>query len=155
MVRRTGIILTNNNDITIDTSDYNSAILCISVCLSVSLSISFSISKKTLRTVNFKLDQCVALNLTMCLLYLIVYGCCQLTDLNDFLVVFSTLCYYRPSASAIGNSADGGAPCCLIGGRHRAVVTEGRNVNNRRKIGRTILTLPSVIIVSAVCIAQT
>ena len=25
-------------------------------------------------------------------------GCCQLTELNDFLVVFSALCYYRPSA---------------------------------------------------------
>ena len=38
-------------------------------------------------TVNFKLDQCVAQNLTMCLLYLSVYGCCQLIELNDFLVV--------------------------------------------------------------------
>ena len=104
-----------------------SSIRQLSVCLSVCLSISFSISKKTLRTVNFKLDQCVTLNLTMCLLYLSVYGCCQLTELNDFLVVFSTLCYYRPSASAIGNSADGGALCCLIGGRHKAVLTEGRN----------------------------
>ena len=57
-----------------------------------------SISKKTVRTIRSKLDQCVAPNLTMCLLYLSVYGCCKLTELNDFIVVFSTLCYYRPSA---------------------------------------------------------
>ena len=65
---------------------YNSANLFLSFCDSI----SFSIYKKTLRTVNFKLDQCVALNLTMCLLYLSVYGCCQLisyriTDLSGIL----------------------------------------------------------------------
>ena len=79
-----------------------------------------SISKKTVRTIRSKLDQCVAPNLTMCLLYLSVYGCCKLTELNDFLVVFYKL-------RIIGNSADGSAIYCIIGGRHRAVLTEGRN----------------------------
>ena len=27
----------------------------------------------------------------------------------------------------IGNSVNGGALCCLIGGRHRAVLNDGRN----------------------------
>ena len=27
----------------------------------------------------------------------------------------------------VGNSADGGTVCCLIGGRHRAVLNDGRN----------------------------
>ena len=52
--------------------------------------------------------------------------------------------------SAIGNSPDGSAICCLIGGRQ----PKDETVNNRRKIGQTILTLPSVIILSAVSIAQ-
>ena len=56
----------------------------------------------------------------MCLLYLSVYGCCKLTELSDFLEVFYKL-------RIIGNSADGSAICCIIGGRHRAVLTEGRN----------------------------
>ena len=79
-----------------------------------------SISKKTVRTIRSKLDQCVAPNLTMCLLYLSMLGCCQLTELNDFLVVFYKL-------RIIGNSADGSAICSIIGGRHSAVLTEGRN----------------------------
>ena len=54
------------------------------------LSGTVSISKKTVRTIRSKLDQCVAPNLTMCLLYLSVYGCCKLTELNDLLVVFAT-----------------------------------------------------------------
>ena len=79
-----------------------------------------SISKKTIRTIRSKLDQCVAPNLTMCLLYLSVYVCCKLTELNDFLVMFYKL-------RIIGSSADGNAICCIIGGRHRAVLSEGRN----------------------------
>ena len=92
----------------------------ISVVGGVCLSGTVSISKKTVRTIRSKLDQCVAPNLTMCLLYLSVYGCCQLTELNDFLVVFYKL-------RIIGNSADGSAICCIIGERHRAVLTEGRH----------------------------
>ena len=56
----------------------------------------------------------------MCLLYFSVYRCCKLTELNDFLVVLYKL-------RIIGNSADGSAICCIIGGRHRAVLTERRN----------------------------
>ena len=92
----------------------------ISVVGGWALSGTVSISKKTVHTIRSKLDQCVAPNLTTCLLYLSVYGCCKLTELNDFLVVFYKL-------RIIGNFADDSAICCIIGGRHRAVLTEGRN----------------------------
>ena len=101
-------------------SRYLTIIRAISVVGRWALSGTVSISKKTVRTIRSKLDQCVAPNLTMCLLYLSVYGCCKLTELYDFLVVFYKL-------RIIGNSADGSAICCIIGGRHRAVLTEGRN----------------------------
>ena len=70
-------------------SNYNSGNLCRGWTVG---GLCSSFSKKTVRTIRSKLDQCVAPNLTMCLLYLSVYGCCKLTELNDFLVVFSALC---------------------------------------------------------------
>ena len=65
-------------------SNYSSGNLCATVVGGWALSWTVSISKKTFRTIRSKLDQCVAPNLTMCLLYLSVYGCCKLTELNDF-----------------------------------------------------------------------
>ena len=47
-------------------SKYNSANICLSFCLAVCDPVWVSISKKTLRTIHFKLDQCVVLNPTMC-----------------------------------------------------------------------------------------
>ena len=42
--------------------------------------VKFDFQEKSLH--DSKLDQCIAPNLTMCLLYLSVYGCCQLTDMT-------------------------------------------------------------------------
>ena len=52
----------------------------------------------------------------------------------------------------VGNSAEGGALYCLIGGRHRRSYTAGFPSEQSADNRRTILTLPSVL--SAVCIAQ-
>ena len=94
----------------------------ISVRLSFSLSVCLSICPKTVCMVRFKLDQCVARNLTMFLLYLSLYGCGQIIELNDFWVVR----YAFTAANVIvGHSADGGALYCLIGGRHKAVPYDG------------------------------
>ena len=44
-------------------------------------------------------------------------------------------CYslrYVTNLSAIDKSADGGALCCLIGGRHRAVLTDGEQSAENR-----------------------
>ena len=46
----------------------------------------------------------------------------------------------------IGNSADGGALCCLIGGRHRAVLNDGRNGEQSAENRADNPELPSVII---------
>ena len=51
---------------------------------SVRLSVCPSISTKTVRTVHFTLCQCIARNPTMCILYLSLYGCVQIIQLNDF-----------------------------------------------------------------------
>ena len=56
----------------------------ISVWLSFRISVCLSIYTKTVCTVHFKHDQCVARNPTTCLLYLSLYGCGQIIELNYF-----------------------------------------------------------------------
>ena len=56
----------------------------LSVCPSVRLSVCPSISTETVRTMPFELGQCVARNPTMCLLFLSLYGCGEVIQLNDF-----------------------------------------------------------------------
>ena len=73
-----------------------------------------------------------------------LYGCGKIIVLNDFCVLFAVP---PPTNVVVGNSTDGGALYCLIGGR-QATRTFSEMVDNRR----TILTLPSIL--SAVCIAQ-
>ena len=119
-------------------SYYNSANLCLSVCPSVRNSIS----------VNFKLDQCVARNPTMCLSYLSLYGCGQIIKLNDFVWYSLRLHLHQCCCRPFRRRWHTLLPYwrATQGWPKRRTFSE--MVDNRQ----TILTLPSVL--SAVCIAQ-
>ena len=53
-----------------------------------------------------------------------LYGYGKIIELNDFCMLFAVPSKFTANV-VVGNSADGGALYCLIGGRHRAVLYDG------------------------------